>query len=210
MVLENKLGLTTQVMLAKIEERISKSRAKELYDSGKINDLEVGTFKGLADIHAYLFSDIYPFAGKIRSVNLAKGMIRFVSVLYLQSALTHIDPMPQSTYKEIIEKYVEMNMAHPFRDGNGRSMRIWLDLLLKKELKLVVNWELVEKEAYLSAMERSSVNDLELRSLLATALTDHITDRDLYMKGIDVSYFYEGYTEYTVNDLLTEGENKNE
>lgn len=201
MVLENKLGLTNQIELAKVEEKISKQKAKELFDSKKINEIEVGTFNGLSDIHTFLFSDIYDFSGKIRTVNIAKGNFRFAPVMYLKVSLKNIDQMPQVTYEEIIKKYVEMNIAHPFREGNGRSTRIWLDLILKKELKQVVDWNLINKEDYLSAMERSPINDLEIRHLLAQALTDKINNRDLYMKGIDVSYFYEGYSEYTTENL---------
>lgn len=201
MILENKLGLTNQVELAKAEEKLSKQKAKELYDSGKINEIEVGTFKGLSEIHDFLFSEIYDFAGKIRTVNIAKGNFRFVPVMYLEHSLKHIDQMPQTSFDEIIKKYVEMNIAHPFREGNGRSTRIWLDLILKEELQKVVDWNLINKEDYLSAMERSPVNDLEIRYLISNALTDEINDRELYMKGIDVSYFYEGYSEYTIDDL---------
>ncbi|MEC5317163.1 Fic family protein [Enterococcus casseliflavus] len=201
MILENKLGLTNQVELAKAEEKLSKKKAKELYDSGKINEIEVGTFKGLSEIHDFLFSEIYDFAGKIRTVNIAKGNFRFAPVMYLEHSLKHIDQMPQTSFDEIIKKYVEMNIAHPFREGNGRSTRIWLDLILKEELQKVVDWNLINKEDYLSAMERSPVNDLEIRYLISNALTDEINDRELYMKGIDVSYFYEGYSEYTIDDL---------
>lgn len=201
MVLENKLGLTNQVELAKAEEKLSKQKAKELYDSGKINEIEVGTFKGLSEIHDFLFSEIYNFAGKIRTVNIAKGNFRFAPVMYLEHSLKHIDQMPQASFDEIIKKYVEMNIAHPFREGNGRSTRIWLDLILKEKLQKVVDWNLINKEDYLSAMERSPVNDLEIRYLISNALTDEINDRELYMKGIDVSYFYEGYSEYTIDDL---------
>lgn len=201
MILEKKLGLTNQVELAKAEEKLSKQKAKELYDSGKINEIEVGTFKGLSEIHDFLFSEIYDFAGKIRTVNIAKGNFRFVPVMYLEHSLKHIDQMPQTSFDEIIKKYVEMNIAHPFREGNGRSTRIWLDLILKEELQKVVDWNLINKEDYLSAMERSPVNDLEIRYLISNALTDEINDRELYMKGIDVSYFYEGYSEYTIDDL---------
>lgn len=201
MILENKLGLTNQVKLAKAEEKLSKQKAKELYDSGKINEIEVGTFKGLSEIHDFLFSEIYDFAGKIRTVNIAKGNFRFAPVMYLEHSLKHIDQMPQTSFEEIIKKYVEMNIAHPFREGNGRSTRIWLDLILKDELQKVVDWNLINKEDYLSAMERSPVNDLEIRYLISNALTDEINDRELYMKGIDVSYFYEGYSEYTIDDL---------
>ena len=201
MILENKLGLTNQVELAKVEEKLSKQKAKELYDCGKINEIEVGTFKGLSEIHEFLFSDIYDFAGKIRSVNIAKGNFRFAPVMYLEHSLQHIDQMPQTSFEEIIKKYVEMNIAHPFREGNGRSTRIWLDLILKEELQKVVDWNLIDKADYLSAMERSPINDLEIRYLISNALTDKIDDRELYMKGIDVSYFYEGYSESTIDDL---------
>ena len=201
MILENKLGLTNQVELAKVEEKLSKQKAKELYDCGKINEIEVGTFKGLSEIHEFLFSDIYDFAGKIRSFNIAKGNFRFAPVMYLEHSLQHIDQMPQTSFEEIIKKYVEMNIAHPFREGNGRSTRIWLDLILKEELQKVVDWNLIDKADYLSAMERSPINDLEIRYLISNALTDKIDDRELYMKGIDVSYFYEGYSEYTIDDL---------
>ena len=201
MMLENKLGISSQVELAKAEEKISKANAKRLFDSRDINKLEVGTYKGLADIHNYLFGDIYGFAGKIRSVNLSKGNFRFAPVMYLEASLKHIDTMPQSTIEEIIVKYVEMSIAHPFREGNGRSTRIWLDLILKKELEKVVDWNRIDKEDYLSAMERSPVNDLEICYLLSNALTTSIDDREVYMKGIDVSYYYEGYTEYSTDDL---------
>ncbi|EMF0102854.1 Fic family protein [Enterococcus hirae] len=201
MILENKLGLTNQVELAKAEEKISKQKAKELYDSGKINEIEVGTFKGLSEIHDFLFSEIYDFAGKIRTANVAKGNFRFAPVMYLEHSLKHIDQMPQTSFEEIINKYVEMNIAHHFREGNGRSTRIWLDLILKEELQKVVDWNLIDKTDYLSAMERSPINDLEIRYLISNALTDQIDDRELYMKGIDVSYFYEGYSEYTIDDL---------
>ncbi|AFQ29930.1 Fic family protein [Bacillus thuringiensis] len=199
--LQNKLGITDQIELAREEERISKLKAKTLYDSGKIDKIEIGTFKGLSDIHRCLFEDIYDFAGEQRKVNISKGNFRFAPVMYLSVALDYIDKMPQTTYDEIIAKYVEMNVAHPFREGNGRSMRIWLDLILKKEIQKVVDWNLVEKEAYLSAMERSPVNDLEIRYLLKQALTDDIQNRDVFMKGIDVSYYYEGYTEYNTDEL---------
>ncbi|MBW9325010.1 cell filamentation protein Fic [Enterococcus casseliflavus] len=201
MILENKLGLTNQVELAKAEEKLSKQKAKELYDSGKINEIEVGTFKGLSEIHEFLFSEIYDFAGKIRTINIAKGNFRFAPVMYLEHSLKYIDRMPQTSFDEIIKKYVEMNIAHPFREGNGRSTRIWLDLILKEELQKVVDWNLIDKVDYLSAMERSPINDLEIRYLISNALTDKIDDRELYMKGIDVSYFYEGYSEYTIDDL---------
>ncbi len=201
MILDNKLNITNQVELAKAEERISKKKAKQLFDSGDINKSEVGTFKGLALIHAYLFEDIYDFTGKIRDVNLAKGFFRFAPLLYLRAALEHIDAMSQRTFDEIIEKYVEMNIAHPFREGNGRATRIWLDLILKKELKQVVDWNRVDKDDYLSAMQRSVVKDLEIKALLNKALTDQIDDRALFMIGIDVSYYYEGYSEFKTEEL---------
>lgn len=201
MTLENKLSITNQVALAKAEEKISKQKAKQLFDSGDINRVEVGTFKGLAFIHAYLFGDIYHFAGKIRKVNISKGNFRFASALYLQAALEQIDTMPQGNFEQIIEKYVEMNIAHPFREGNGRATRIWLDLILKKELKQVIDWNGVDKDDYLSAMQRSVVKDLEIKALLKKALTDQINDRVLFMKGIDVSYYYEGYSEFKTEEL---------
>lgn len=199
--LENKLGIIDQIELAKAEEKLSKLKAKELFETGKINELEVGTFLGLSEIHHYLFSEIYTFAGKVRDVNIAKGNFRFAPVMYLKAALENIDQMPETTYEEIIGKYVEMNIAHPFREGNGRSMRIWLDLILKNNLGKVVDWSLVDKEDYLSAMERSPVNDLEIRFLLKEALTNKVDDREIFMKGIDTSYFYEGYMEYRVEEL---------
>lgn len=199
--LENKLGITNQVELARVEEKISKSNAKKLYDSGDIDKLEVGTFKGLADIHRYLFSDIYDFAGEMRTVNIAKGNFRFAPVMYLNVSLDHIDQMPQSTIDEIVAKYVEMNIAHPFRVGNGRSTRIWLDRILKQEINKVIDWNLINKEDYLSAMERSPINDLEIAYLIKQALTSLVNDRETYMKGIDVSYYYEGYTEFNTEDL---------
>ena len=198
MTLENKLGITNQVELAKAEEKISKQKAKQLFDSGDIDKLDVGTFKGMAAIHAYLFEEIYEFAGKIRTVNIAKGNFRF---MYLQASLNHIDAMPQGGFDQIIEKYVEMNIAHPFREGNGRTARIWLDLILKKELKQIVDWNKVDKDEYLSAMQRSVVKDVEIKILLKDALTDKIHDRALFMKGIDVSYYYEGYSEFKIEDL---------
>ena len=201
MILENKLNITDQIELAKAEERISKQKAKQLFDSGDINQVEVGTFAGLSFIHAYLFDDIYAFAGKIRDVNIAKSTTAFARVMYLESSLKHIDAMPQSTFDEIIEKHVEMNIAHPFREGNGRATRIWLDLILKTEIKQVVDWNRVDKDAYLSAMQRSVVKDIEIKALLKQALTDHINDRALFMKGIDVSYYYEGYSEFKTEEL---------
>ncbi len=201
MILENKLNITNQIELAKIEEKISKQRAKQLFDSGDINKVEVGKFVGLAFIHAYLFEAIYAFAGKIREVNIAKGNFRFAPLMYLEPSLKHIDNMPQASFEQIIEKYVEMNVAHPFREGNGRATRIWLDLMLKKEIQQVVDWNLVDKDEYLSAMARSPVKDLEIKVLLKQALTDQIDDRILFMKGIDVSYYYEGYSEFKTEEL---------
>ena len=193
MTLENKLGITSSAELATQEERLSKKRALELFESGMLDKLEPGTFKTLQVIHKQLFMDIYDFAGMVRSVNIAKGGFRFVPAMYLLDALKQIERMPQSTFNEIIEKYVEKNVAHPFREGNGRSTRIWLDLILKKELQLVIDWSKVNKEDYLSAMERSPIKDLEIKFLLKNALTGHIDDREVYMKGIDASYMYEGY-----------------
>lgn len=201
MTLENKLGITSSAELATQEERLSKKRALELFESGMLDKLEPGTLKTLQTIHKQLFMDIYDFAGKVRSVNIAKGGFRFVPAMYLLDALKQIERMPQSTFDEIIEKYVEMNVAHPFREGNGRSTRIWLDLILKKELQLVVDWSKVNKEDYLSAMERSQIKDLEIKFLLKNALTEHINDREVYMKGIDASYMYEGYEEFKTKDL---------
>lgn len=201
MTLENKLGITSSAELATQEERLSKKRALELFESGMLDKLEPGTFKTLQTIHKQLCMDIYDFAGKVRSVNIAKGGFRFVPAIYLLDALIQIERMPQSTFDEIIEKYVEMNVAHPFREGNGRSTRIWLDLILKKELQLVVDWSKVNKEDYLSAMERSPIKDLEIKFLLKNALTEHIDDREVYMKGIDASYMYEGYEEFKTKDL---------
>lgn len=201
MALENKLGITGDVELAREEERLTKLRALELYDSGLLDALEVGTFAGLAQIHGYLFQDVYEFAGQIRTVNIAKGSFRFAPVVYLKAALNAIDGMPQTTFDEIVEKYVEMNVAHPFREGNGRSTRIWLDCILKKELGLVVDWSLVDREDYLLAMERSPVRDREIKLLLKEALTGAVTDRQVYMKGIDASYRYEGYATYSMDEL---------
>lgn len=201
MILKNKLNITNQVELAKVEEKISKQKAKQLFDSGDINNVAVGSFKGLSYIHAYLFEDIYDFAGNIRDVNISKGAFRFVPVIYLATALDHISAMPQSDVDAIIQKYVEMNIAHPFREGNGRAIRIWLDLILKQEIKQVVDWNQVDKDDYLSAMARSVVNDVEIKALLKSALTDQIDNRSLFMTGIDVSYFYEGYSEFKTEDL---------
>ncbi|MBP1548735.1 MAG: Fic family protein [Oscillospiraceae bacterium] len=201
MVLENKLGIDNSTELARMEEKISKKKAVELFESGFLNNLEAGTFKALSEIHRFLFEDVYAFAGQIREVNIAKGNFRFAPVMYLGAALEHIEKMPQSTFDEIIEKYVEMNVAHPFREGNGRSTRIWLDLMLKKELRVVVDWSKVDKEDYLLAMERSPIKDIEIKYLLKEALTDKIDDREMYMKGIDTSYYYEGYTVYKAEEL---------
>ena len=201
MILENKLHITDQIELAKAEEKISKQKAKQLFDSGDIRKTEVGTFAGLSFIHAYLFEDIYTFAGKIRDVNIAKGDFRFAPLMYLEQSLKYIDKMPHSNFDEIIEKYVEMNVAHPFREGNGRATRIWLDLMLKSQIKQVVDWNLVDKEEYLSAMQRSPVKDIEIKALLKQALTGKVDDRALFMKGIDVSYYYEGYSEFKTEEL---------
>ena len=201
MVLENKLSLTSSAELAKMEEKLSKKKAVEIFESGLLENLEAGKFSSLAAIHKFLFEDIYDFAGQVRDVNIAKGNFRFAPVIYLKEALENIDKMPQSTFDEIIAKYVEMNVAHPFREGNGRSARIWLDLMLKKELNLVVDWSKVDKDDYLLAMERSPIKDLEIRHLLKEALTDKIDDREIYMKGIDHSYFYEGYATFKTEEL---------
>ena len=201
MILENKLGLTNPSELAREEERISKKKAVELFESGMIDSFAVGTFFALQKIHKYLFGDIYEFAGKIRTVNIAKGNFRFAPVMYLEAALKNIDSMPQSTFDEIVEKYVEMNIAHPFREGNGRSTRIWLDCILKKELKQVIDWNKVDKEDYLLAMERSPIKDVEIKVLLKAALTDRINDREVYIKGVDASYHYEGYNVFKAEDI---------
>ena len=201
MPLENKLHLTDEAALARAEEKISKTKALELYDTGLLDAFPVGTFAGLQKIHGYLFGEIYPFAGQMRTVNIAKGNFRFAPVMYLAPALESIDAMPQSTFDEIIEKYVEMNVAHPFREGNGRSTRIWLDCILKKELHQVIDWSRVDKSDYLLAMERSPVKDVEIKALLRAALTDRITDRLVYMKGIDASYHYEGYHVFRTAEL---------
>ena len=199
--LENKLGITNEFELSKEEERITKLKALELFDTNKINEFEVGTFNGLSKIHEFLFKDIYDFAGKVRKDNLAKGNFRFASVLYLNDILLKINDMPQNTFDEIITKYVEMNIAHPFREGNGRNTRIWLDMILKHELNKVVDWSKVNKEDYLLAMERSPIKDTEIKVLLQSALTDAINDRNVYMKGIDASYHYEGYNTYSTIEL---------
>ena len=201
MILENKLGIASDVELAREEERLTKLRALELYDTGLLGTFDVGTFAGLAKIHGYLFQDVYEFAGEPRTVNISKGSLRFASVMYLGSALRAIDGMPQSTFDQIVEKYVEMNVAHPFREGNGRSTRIWLDAILKKELGQVIDWSRVDKQDYLLAMERSPIKDVEIKALLKAALTDKINDREVYMKGIDASYHYEGYHSYKTEDL---------
>ena len=204
MTLENILGITDAVELARVEEKISKTKALKLFTSGYLDTLTAGSFESLAKIHSYLFDDIYSFAGKIRSVNMAKGNFRFAPLMYLEQALKHIEAMPQSTYDAIIEKYVEMNIAHPFREGNGRSTRIWLDLILKKELNQEIDWSEVDKNDYLLAMERSPIKDIEIKVLLKPSLTDKINDRAVYMKGIDASYHYEGYTIYKTEDLENE------
>ena len=196
MTLENKLNISDPAELAREEEKLSKRRAKELYESGVLDRVKAGTFYALAEIHRRLFCDIYDFAGEIRTVNLAKGSFRFAPVMYLKAALESIDKMPQSSFDEIIEKYVEMNIAHPFREGNGRATRIWLDVILKKELSRVVDWSKVDKNDYLLAMERSPVKDIEIKHLLRSSLTDKINDREIYMKGIDNSYMYEGYISF--------------
>ncbi|MCI8316969.1 MAG: cell filamentation protein Fic [Lachnospiraceae bacterium] len=202
MALENKLGLTSSADLAREEERISKKKAAELFEKGILDKLEAEKFSALKAIHKYLFDEIFDFAGKIRTVNMAKGSFRFAPVVYLEAALENIDKMPQSTFDEIVEKYVEMNIAHPFREGNGRSARIWLDLIFKTELHRVVDWSKVDKEDYLLAMERSPIKDIEIKHLLKNALTDDINSREIYMKGIDHSYYYEGYTSFKTEETL--------
>ena len=201
MALENKLGLTNSADLAREEERISKTKAIKMFETGFLDNLEAGKFDSLSKIHKYLFEDIYPFAGEIRTVNIAKGNFRFAPLMYLKASLEHIDSMPQSNFDEIIEKYVEMNIAHPFREGNGRSTRIWLDLILKKEIGKVVDWSKVDKEDYLLAMERSPIKNIEIKEILRNALTQNINDREVYMKGIDASYHYEGYNIFKSKDL---------
>lgn len=201
MALENKLGITDSAQLTREEERISKKKAAELFENGILDTLKAGSFDALKSIHKYLFEDIYDFAGKVRTVNIAKGNFRFAPVMYLDAALANIDKMPQNTFDKIIEKYVEMNIAHPFREGNGRSGRIWLDLIFKTELGMVVDWSKVDKEDYLLAMERSPIRDTEIKAVLKAALTDKINDREIYMKGIDNSYYYEGYTSFKADEL---------
>lgn len=201
MALNNKLNITDSSELARVEEELTKKKAKELFDSGYLDKLIPGTFETLSKIHEFLFSEIYDFAGVVRDVNIAKGNFRFAPVMYLDMALENVSKMPQTTFDEIVEKYVEMNIAHPFREGNGRSTRIWLDLILKKELKLVVDWSVIDKDDYLMAMERSPIKDIEIKYLLKNALTDKINDRDVYMKGIDHSYYYEGYFVYKTEEL---------
>ncbi len=201
MILENKLGISNEIELVREEERITKKKALELFETNKLNSFEIGTFKGLSQIHKYLFEDVYEFAGKIRRENISKHNFRFAASMYLKEALSKIDRMPQNNYDEIIEKYIEMNIAHPFREGNGRSTRIWLDCILKKRINKVVDWSKVNKEDYLLAMERSPIKDTEIKLLLKQALTDKINDREVYMKGIDASYKYEGYNTYKIEDL---------
>lgn len=201
MILENKLKITDQAELAREEERISKTSAKKMFETGYLDTLEAGTFETLKKIHKCLFEDIYEFAGNLRNVNIAKGNFRFTPIAYLEEAIKNIEKMPQSTYEEIIEKYVEMNIAHPFREGNGRSTRIWLDLILKKELNLVIDWSKVDKTDYLLAMERTPIKDTEIKGLLKQSLTDKINDREIYMKGIDSSYLYEGYLLFKTDEL---------
>lgn len=201
MALENKFGIKNSAELARKEERISKKRAVELFENGMLENLEAGKFQTLCEIHKYLFDDIYDFAGKIRTVNISKGNFRFAPLMYLETAIKNVDKMPQNTFDEIVEKYVEMNIVHPFREGNGRSMRIWLDMMLKKQIRQVVDWSKIEKEDYLMAMERSPIKDIEIKYILNAALTDQINDREIYMKGIDHSYYYEGYVTYKTEEL---------
>lgn len=201
MALENKLGIKSSAELAREEERISKKKAVELFENGMLENLEAGKFQTLCEIHKYLFDDIYDFAGKIRTVNLSKGNFRFAPLMYLETAIKNVDKMPQNTFDEIVEKYVEMNIVHPFREGNGRSMRIWLDMMLKKQIGQVVDWSKIEKEDYLMAMERSPIKDIEIKYILNAALTDQINDLEVYMKGIDHSYYYEGYVTYKTEEL---------
>ncbi len=200
MVLENKLGIKSSVELANAEEKISKKKALQLFELGLLDKMQAGTFESLSAIHKYLFDEIYDFAGQIRNVNIAKGNFRFAPLMYLNAAIENIEKMPQSNFDEIIAKYVEMNIAHPFREGNGRSTRIWLDLILKTELGKVVDWSKVDKEDYLLAMERSPIKDVEIKILLKEALTDKVNDRDVYMKGIDASYSYEGFNQWKMEN----------
>ena len=200
--LENKLGLTSSAELARMEEQLSKKKAVLLFEKGILDSLPAGKFSTLQAIHRYLFEDIYEFAGEIRKVNMAKGNFRFAPLMYLDAALENIDKMPQSDFDEIIEKYVEMNIAHPFREGNGRSARIWLDHMLKQEIGRVIDWSKVDKEDYLLAMERSPIKDIEIKYLLKNALTDEVDSREVYMKGIDHSYYYEGYTTFKTEELI--------
>ena len=201
MTLENKLNITNSSELARMEEKISKQKALEMFQTGFLDNLDAGKFESLSQIHKYLFDEIYDFAGQIRDVNIAKGNFRFVPVMYLKAALEHIDNMPQTTFEEIIKKYVEMNVAHPFREGNGRATRIWLDVIFKKELNMVVDWSKVDKEDYLLAMERSPIKDVEIRELIKNALTSNVNNREVYIKGIDASYNYEGYFAYKMDEL---------
>ena len=201
MALENKFGIKNSAELAREEERISKKKAVELFENGMLEKLEAGKLQTLCEIHKYLFDDIYDFAGKIRTVNISKGNFRFAPLMYLEAAIENVDKMPQNTFDEIVEKYVEMNIVHPFREGNGRSMRIWLDMMLKKQIGQVVDWSKIEKEDYLMAMERSPIKDIEIKYILNAALTDQINDREIYMKGIDHSYYYEGYVTYKTEEL---------
>lgn len=201
MALENKLGITDSATLARTEEKLSKEKAVKLFEYGILDKQKAGSFQALAEIHKYLFEDIYDFAGEIRTVNIAKGGFRFAPVMYLESSLENIEKMPQSDFDAIVEKYVEMNIAHPFREGNGRSMRIWLDMMFRKELSMAVDWSRIDKEDYLLAMERSPIRDIEIKHLLKNALTADINDRELFMKGIDQSYYYEGYNSYSIDDL---------
>ena len=201
MALENKLGITDSATLARTEEKLSKEKAVKLFEYGILDNQKAGSFQALAEIHKYLFENIYDFAGKIRTVNIAKGGFRFAPVMYLESSLENIEKMPQNDFDSIVEKYVEMNIAHPFREGNGRSMRIWLDMMFRKELSMAVDWSRIDKEDYLLAMERSPIRDIEIKHLLKNALTADINDRELFMKGIDQSYYYEGYNSYSIDDL---------
>lgn len=201
MVLENKLGITESSQLAREEERLSKKKAIQIFQDNLLSDKQAGTFLTLSYIHEILFSEIYDFAGKIRNVNIAKGNFRFAPVMFLDSAISHIDSMPQSTFDEIIEKYVEMNIAHPFREGNGRAMRLWLDHILKVNLIMVVDWNRIDKEDYLLAMERSPIRDIEIKHVIKNALTSEINNREIFMKGLDASYYYEGYTTFSASEL---------